>query len=110
MSHKDLPRLPEYCHSYSYEPYGESMELIATCPKCQHRQRTGLLLGDPVPEPIVNRIKDRLLRYHDCPSTSLRALAEADFNAALDAFGFPDWLRDETPHRPTSHRKWGPTQ
>ena len=110
MSASELPRLPEYCLSFDYEDYGEQRELTAACPRCRHRQRTGLLLGEPVPESVVNRIKDRLLRYHDCPSTSLSALAEADFAAALDAFGFPDWLRNETPSRPTSHKKWGPTQ
>lgn len=110
MSAFDLPRLPEYWLTYDYEDFGDQPELTAKCPKCRHHQRTGLLLGDPVPEAVINRIKDRLLRYHDCPASSLSALAAADFAAALDAFGFPDWLRDQAPTRPTSRRKWGPAQ
>ena len=109
MSSLDLPRLPESGFTYDYVAFGEAQELVATCPKCRHRQRTGLLLGEVVAEPIIARVKDRLQRYHRCPATALAHLADTQgIDVVMGVFGFPDWLRPEPPpssHRPSTSRK-----
>ena len=103
MSSLDLPRLPAMGFSYDYVPFGEAQELVATCPNCRHRQRTGLLLGEEVPEALINRVKDRMQRYHSCPSAAFAHLAEAQgIEAVMESFGFPDWLRPNA--SPSSHR------
>ena len=103
MSGLDLPRPPEVGFSYDYVPFGEAQELVGTCLRCRIRQRTGLLLGEPVPEPAISRIKDRLQRYHSCPARALADLADTDgIEAVMAVFGFPEWLRPSQP--PSSHR------
>ena len=103
MSPLDLPRLPEVGFTYDYKPFGEAQELVGTCLKCRHPQRTGLLLGEEVAEPIIARIKDRLQRYHSCTPSAFTALAEMEgIEAVMRAFGFPSGLMPETP--PSSRR------
>ena len=103
MSSPDLPRLPEWGFAYDYVHVGEARELVATCSICRHRQRTGLLLGEEVAEPIIARVKDRMQRYHSCPATALAHLADTQgIDMVMRIFGFPDWLRPEPP--PSSHR------
>lgn len=103
MSGLALPRLPEVAFTYDYLPFGASRELVAHCPVCRLAQRTGLLLGEQIPEPVINRIKDRLQRYHSCTASAFTDLAELEgIEAVMRAFGFPDGLMPEPP--PSSHR------
>lgn len=103
MSSLDLPRLPEMGFTFDYVPFGEAQELVGTCLECRRPQRTGLLLGEEVAEPIIARVKDRLQRYHSCPATALAHLADTQgIDVVMGVFGFPDWLRPEPP--PSSHR------
>lgn len=91
MSRLELPRLPEAAFTYDYLQFGQSHELVATCPQCRHQQRVGLLLGEEVPEPVIARIKDRLQRYHFCPNMALAHLADTQgIEFAMQVFGFPD--------------------
>lgn len=109
MSGVALPRLPEVAFTYDYLPFGASHELVAHCPVCRLAQRTGLLLGEPIPAPVINRIKDRLQRYHSCATSAFTALAEVEgIEAVMRAFGFPDGLMTEprrSSHRPNSSRR-----
>lgn len=108
MTASHLPRVPAYAFTYDYEPFGDGKELIATCPRCGHSQHTGLFVGELVPEPVINRIKDRLRRYHECSGSAFSALAEiAGIEAVMDAFGFPDTLKPDRPQRDRPQRQWG---
>ena len=102
-----LPRHPHFDLAYDYVVFGTHRELVATCPRCRARQRTGLYLGEAIPEEVVARIKDRLLRYHECTARGLSALAQREgIDAVMDAFGFPDYLKPDRP-APRGRRQWG---
>lgn len=109
MSGQGLPRLPEVGFTYDYVPFGRSKELVATCPRCHQRQRTGLLLGEEIPEVTITRVKDRLQRFHTCTPSAFSALADLEgIEAVMRAFGFPTWLMPGTrrsSHRPNASRR-----
>ncbi|MFM9134570.1 MAG: hypothetical protein ACKOT0_03920 [bacterium] len=103
-----LPRQPGFALEYDYLRAGAHRELVATCPRCRARQCTGLRLGDPVPEEVIARVKDRLLRYHSCGAGDFAALERmAGIEAVMDAFGFPDELRPPRPRRAPGQRRRG---
>ena len=102
-----LPRHPDFDLAYDYVSFGAHRELVATCPRCRARQRTGLYLGEPVPEAVVARIKDRLLRYHSCGADDFAAVERsAGIEAVMDAFGFPAYLKTESASD-CRQRRWG---
>lgn len=109
MSGQDLPRLPETGFSYDYVPFARSKELVAICMRCHQRLRTGLLLGEEIPETAIARIKDRLHRFHTCTPSAFSALADLEgIEAVMRAFGFPTWLMPDTrrsSHRPDASRR-----
>ena len=102
-----LPRHPDFDLDYDYVVFGVHRELVATCPRCRARQRTGLYLGEAVPEEVIARIKDRLLRYHSCGADDFAAVERsAGIEAVMDAFGFPAYLKPDRP-APRGGRQWG---
>lgn len=109
MSGQDLPRLLGFGFTYDYVPFARSKELVASCPQCHQRQRTGLLLGEEIPEVTIARVKDRLQRFHTCTPSAFSALADLEgIEAVMRAFGFPTWLmpgRRRSSHPPDSSRK-----
>ena len=102
-----LPRHPDFDLAYDYVAFGAHRELVATCPRCCACQRTGIHLGDPVPETVIARIKDRLLRYHSCGADDFAAVERsAGIEAVMDAFGFPAYLKPDTASE-GRQRRWG---